>query len=1361
MAKFKSLPRPPVLVSRPLRVSIPQTKFLFPDTTEEVLEHITENIEETPSTSPQEHKYGCLMALIPEDKAREITDWVIENIPDFHLGKGGMEYHPHITIKYGFKTPDVVDRIRDFLAPYESFPVQLTKLSLFEGNEDGDVLKIEVESEKLRELNSHLTNTFECEDKYPTYRPHLTLAYLTPGVGQHYTKLTPPFLNSEVTISRLEWGGVDGGKEVIALVDPQPPMEGNPSTPSSHSHVSPPTVAIDFNETLVEDHPQGHKARLEEVELRKGAAEAVQKIKDKGVRIIIWTVRDDVEDVSDWLDERDVPHDYVNYSPDQSTTSPKVEADVYVDDKAVNARRPWNEILEILEDKLKDKILSYYKEKHLIVSGYSGAGKSTLARVLGERLGRPVHKVDQDDLWTSSRDLADHPDRYNRDTKEGRRFRKLLKKLVRRAIEKDSPHVLEGCQFLVSTGKLRGHDVVVVDADEDTIIRQRLKRDKEDGKLDRDGEEYRKKKALDLYHKLKPEVERLKSRPGVVVVTPHTMEEWARDYVNDHALREMTKAQVPEDLAHQLARERADFTLFGGGRSLEEIAYKFLNPLRPARSLRGLLKALGATPDPKKVPEGSESVPGASKPVPPTVPQTELKEPPKPPELPRVGNVPLEESEYPSPEPPEEPPVPEEPQVIPPAPGHYRPHTEHHRRLFRDSLSKTGNALSYNHMGVYDPHGAEVAGRLHPIAEMGEVSQEHMDHALGSIIQGARNLPNNRTVAEVLTPAKEFTNQYRRHLLGFEPGELVRDPKTGEVIQPPARNLGKEREELGVLSDIEKEMIAEGRAGPRLYTLALVDLVRALSQYIPVGPNYYTGHPPESGLRHMLGTTQNNAWDVVAIAEGRLENMEKAQAAGQTRKAKTAPPYPTALAEARDALDRLREYAAAQERGATDPTKSLNGYDTKTVPGGFTNHSTLKPPPKPKLPIQAASEGSSRFKPIPPPSKIRAPEDPKVEPVAQEESQPTVPVSRREQASEPVKEIEEPRAETSDSEPSPPEEEQVGSEISATRKSPFPEGSRERSLWENIITVLDYAKAGKISPLRIKDVLNQIWGPGSGDVSKAELDAIFGELKKNKLVPDWTTPSNVDSYISETLARPNYSPPPIKASTSTKAAPLQTAEVTGETVAKTGRNGGRVLTFKNGGRALFKAEEHEDRSLRPQIKGPYYIREAAAFEIAELLGLDDMVPPTTIRNFGDSRGSVQQYSEGSISAHLKTEDQRFDGSIDHARGAAFDFLIGNTDRHAGNWLLSPEGKLVLIDNGGAFPDTWKGGHTDSYLIERAAMEKLRIPPEVKMWAGRWGEMVGILKELGFSEREVKETKRRLDLLTSASSFRDLYKDIFG
>lgn len=105
------------------------------------------------------------------------------------------------------------------------------------------------------------------------------------------------------------------------------------------------TVAVDLDGTICDyDRWRGDDVFGE---VRPGAKESLAELRDRGWRIVVFTVRGNVRRVEEFLDSEGVPYDYVNYNPDQPQgSSGKVAADVYIDDRAVNAKSPWDEILD-------------------------------------------------------------------------------------------------------------------------------------------------------------------------------------------------------------------------------------------------------------------------------------------------------------------------------------------------------------------------------------------------------------------------------------------------------------------------------------------------------------------------------------------------------------------------------------------------------------------------------------------------------------------------------------------------------------------------------------------------------------------------------------------------------------------------------------------------------------------------------------------------------------------------------------------------------------------------------------------------------------------------------------------------------
>jgi len=116
----------------------------------------------------------------------------------------------------------------------------------------------------------------------------------------------------------------------------------------------PPTVAIDLDGTLAKMYDKFDDENIDPP--RPGARKAVQEFKDLGWRIIIFTVRGNKKVVADWLTEHRIPYDYINENPDQPAgASDKVVADLYIDDRGMDARKAWstlkNDVIQRMEKK--------------------------------------------------------------------------------------------------------------------------------------------------------------------------------------------------------------------------------------------------------------------------------------------------------------------------------------------------------------------------------------------------------------------------------------------------------------------------------------------------------------------------------------------------------------------------------------------------------------------------------------------------------------------------------------------------------------------------------------------------------------------------------------------------------------------------------------------------------------------------------------------------------------------------------------------------------------------------------------------------------------------------------------------------
>jgi len=96
----------------------------------------------------------------------------------------GVEDDPHITVKWGILTKDV-DEIKELLQDMKGGVISLKNVDIFE-TDDYDVLKVTIDGKALRAINKVISDNLETHNTFPTYNPHITLAYLKTGKGENY-----------------------------------------------------------------------------------------------------------------------------------------------------------------------------------------------------------------------------------------------------------------------------------------------------------------------------------------------------------------------------------------------------------------------------------------------------------------------------------------------------------------------------------------------------------------------------------------------------------------------------------------------------------------------------------------------------------------------------------------------------------------------------------------------------------------------------------------------------------------------------------------------------------------------------------------------------------------------------------------------------------------------------------------------------------------------------------------------------------------------------------------------------------------------------------------------------------------------
>lgn len=170
----------------------------------------------------------------------------------------------------------------------------------------------------------------------------------------------------------------------------------------------------------------------------------------------------------------------------------------------------------------------------------------------------------------------------------------------------------------------------------------------------------------------------------------------------------------------------------------------------------------------------------------------------------------------------------------------------------------------------------------------------------------------------------------------------------------------------------------------------------------------------------------------------------------------------------------------------------------------------------------------------------------------------------------------------------------------------------------------------------------------------------------------------------------------------------------------------------------YRGEKHLRVGI-PAEPGSLARREVAAYRLDQLLGFN-RVPPTALIDGPYGMGSVQQWVRSTDGTEIVSYSK-----LQRQQMAVLDYVMANTDRHWDNYRTGPNGEVVAIDHGLAFPespDPKAGIRSDfvkSFQGDTLDDDVLRAVDAVDP-----KELRAALEDLQLSEKSIKGALARLE-----------------
>lgn len=163
-------------------------------------------------THASQRKSCCAMAMLPHESAELVRAFASTISPDDYCECCEQPDDPHVTVLYGLHKADP-EALSKTVAGTGPLGLHLGQLEIFR-NLDHDILVAKVKSDKLEELHHRIARAHPHTKTFDTYRPHVTIATLKPGAGEHFEGLDP-FGDAQAEVSELLLSDPEGEKHRI------------------------------------------------------------------------------------------------------------------------------------------------------------------------------------------------------------------------------------------------------------------------------------------------------------------------------------------------------------------------------------------------------------------------------------------------------------------------------------------------------------------------------------------------------------------------------------------------------------------------------------------------------------------------------------------------------------------------------------------------------------------------------------------------------------------------------------------------------------------------------------------------------------------------------------------------------------------------------------------------------------------------------------------------------------------------------------------------------------------------------------------------------------------------------------------